>query len=779
MESIVKGFFPEYSETEKIGLPLKKEIPDWGGKTLAKNTAQTLAEFILQVQEQGKRLLDDPRLFKPITRPNGRSMQEVEVAYRGMLRAFRGYTTPRYFSSQLCAQRPEFAEHPQIVKFLAFLTLRAKTCPFTGGKIIGRDLLSTVFGIPRKQFRLYEFLHEAQETVLPGLKITEHSYTRELSVTVLETGLEHLLEQIERPLNTPEPLLRSKGLSRKQRREAARAEKVLRKQAAVGKYAGQIAYMNEVKGKWFHVAPQNKWRANLQAILLDQQAEKERQAREKKAGCSGSGERCDHQNALDVVLAGNIGIYHTVSHSDRIFGGALCNLKTELRHLCYPDWVDYDVRSCHLVLLAHVLDLPLCKEFVKSGFSLWEAIFDVLEVSQEDRIEEVKQILKHNVVYPLCYGKQFSAMLGDFRKSMKEAGVKHNDRLRSLPLFKELTAAIEEKLREITAAGGMLDATGGWIACTLENPARKVLGQVIQSYEVKFVIVPVIDQARKDKRNHHMEYELVLIQHDGFTLAPKKNFDAEKLLKKFQGVIRRASKGMSWEQDLVLVMKKTPVDPERDQRIEQLDLMFIKDGRKHMAQPEETAAPGRETPLVVSTYPTNTPVNPGLESSPGFDQVGSNVRVFSPGAETPTPPQEETPPLDLERKAAFEHLREQVFERKYRVLLKKSFPWEPERKTYALTETYLPTWQQRYDFLRETLPDLKAADPLKFEIAALLELLPDEEKEIFLELDLDQVTYKGIKAWVKKMGYEKEEPESSPAGEEVVAFWRNLGIVQE
>ncbi len=214
-------------------------------------------------------------------------------------------------------------------------------------------------------------------------------------------------------------------------------------------------------------------------------------------------------------------LYKTTEKSVRIFPmyDNLLALKREVRQALTQDWMECDLRSAQLAIVAKLWDLPLVNEFLTKNQNIWEYLAKQLDTELTPRL---KKAIKHEFLYPLCFGESKRVLrqvvTDTFEKNM---GIDNAfDRLFNLPIMQEIWKGRAKRIQKIYKEWGLRDAFGDWLLMKKHDKkaAISLLAQEAQSYEL-CLLLPILDLAKSSNDN----LAILAWQHDGFSAVCKKN----------------------------------------------------------------------------------------------------------------------------------------------------------------------------------------------------------------------------------------------------------------
>jgi hypothetical protein len=241
----------------------------------------------------------------------------------------------------------------------------------------------------------------------------------------------------------------------------------------------------------------------------------------------------------------------------RVFtsGYSLCTINKSLRRVLQPDWIELDLASAQLAIVAHDWGLNEVGEFLQSGGSIWDSLYDFMgwaEYRWGVPKKGAKPALKKGL-YSAVFGagkeRIRKLMFSEYVSSAHYPGflVYSNflDRIFEHPLIKELMRSRKEQLRQIKEEGGAEDVFGETIKLTSETNTRSVLAQLAQARELQ-LLLPALDLAdaelnRADSKGGSPRFWITLWQHDGFSIRVRDKTRRASIVSKFQEAVNGAT----------------------------------------------------------------------------------------------------------------------------------------------------------------------------------------------------------------------------------------------
>ena len=219
---------------------------------------------------------------------------------------------------------------------------------------------------------------------------------------------------------------------------------------------------------------------------------------------------------------------------------SLLNLQKDIRRILTRDWIDYDLKSAQLAIIAKLWELENVLKFLEERKSIWTSLFDHMGFDRSIPLSTVKPDLK-DALYALVYGKERNEFERDLFKQVKEFITNPTEKFFSHPIIEVVFRTREKELERIVENGGAEDSFGEWIPINPKQKPKKakrsVMSIVAQSFELK-LLLPVVELAERTN-----DFNILLWQHDGFSVKytdrTKKNTWHNKILKSVKSEAKR------------------------------------------------------------------------------------------------------------------------------------------------------------------------------------------------------------------------------------------------
>jgi hypothetical protein len=418
---------------------------------------------------------------------------------------------------------PGLTKDTDIFVFMVWLTRTNSRCELTGGIKFPREKLASIKGIHPKNVRLHKFLEEVKEKYLPNLEWFEYSYTEGLCTVIKTTGMEIHFADLVKKINAggdgTKILIKTlRKMTEKAKRDiAAQMQETLLHMKWDNADQQLIAdYLNTRKYSLFKYHFADGIRA---AMSID-----------------------EHSSVKDYNL--NLLMTYTEMpkpfyvpkprQTDRVFGTELTFLSGEVRKALYPDWIDFDLKNCHLAILASLFAMPVTSAFLSTGKSFWKEIMDYMGIAPEQQAI-AKEFIKI-ALYSIVYGMLASYAKENLEQELAFRAILWNKSFTDHPIVKEISNVIQQAKTKIENKNGMQSA---YRFITLgSKDVNSVLSCVIQSYELA-IITACYEMAVREEESRNADFDIALHQHDGFSILPKNNVDLVKIEQRFQKVVSK------------------------------------------------------------------------------------------------------------------------------------------------------------------------------------------------------------------------------------------------
>ena len=297
-----------------------------------------------------------------------------------------------------------------------------------------------------------------------------------------------------------------------------------------------LTYINNLNNNTFSKILKNIDDARELAIALDQ----------------------DTENQLNIIMqiaTVQQPFYHAVDKTTRIYAmsSTFLGLKREVRAVITRDWIQCDLASAQLAILAKIWNLPAVEAYLKAGKKIWPDLCACACLAYND---DNKAIMK-STLYGISFGSKGTSIEEDFDEAFGAGcGKKIWARLKKHEVIAEMLAAREVQRGIIRSQGYALDAFGSKVFFAEEqvpgkpykkNNLKSILSCVAQSYEL-LLLYPVVQYARE----HQDEVQIQCWLHDGFSIEVRHAGHREAVVNKLKKLVasKAAELGMCTELEI-------------------------------------------------------------------------------------------------------------------------------------------------------------------------------------------------------------------------------------
>ena len=229
---------------------------------------------------------------------------------------------------------------------------------------------------------------------------------------------------------------------------------------------------------------------------------------------------------LQTIKERPIPVYVPTANSDRLFtmGASMQNLKKNVRKALTQGWVEFDLSSAQLAIIAKQWDVPEIIEFLESGKRLWSDLISYLGLSNLDKesYERVKGTLKDHT-YGIIFGMGEDRLINELNISLSDFGVVNGGQsFLAHPVMKAVLIARKKRVNTLLKAGfttEVYDQASPYDAPTLKTikiskkNVLSVLAQQAQAME-QVLIYPAFQLT-----NETTDFQITLYQFDGFSVS--------------------------------------------------------------------------------------------------------------------------------------------------------------------------------------------------------------------------------------------------------------------
>lgn len=228
---------------------------------------------------------------------------------------------------------------------------------------------------------------------------------------------------------------------------------------------------------------------------------------------------------LNSVLDYPKPIYYPVNGCYRLYASGLQFLKSDIRHVLYPKWIELDLKSCHLAILASLLKLEHTTTLLKSGVNLWSHILsEICSIYAEITYSSIKKVIK-TTIYAICFGASFYSVGTIFKSELAATGeIPSEDikilwkRFKNVLIIRELTEATQIWRDTLFKDKYYVDPFGNEYPLSNEKDVRTACFNICSAYEL-MLIHPIYQEAIEETKKNKPLFRVMLHSHDGVSIS--------------------------------------------------------------------------------------------------------------------------------------------------------------------------------------------------------------------------------------------------------------------
>ncbi len=398
-----------------------------------------------------------------------------------------------------------------------------ENCTHSRGILIPYSIYTSFTDSASRTKSLIAFLDLCKETLMPTLKYTPHSYVDGLCTVITHTGIQKIIDTLlydALHADTDERVFihtMRKASDRNKRSLASEIETLLlsAKYANVEQKA-MADYLNTRRYALYEMKKRYKETLKL-SISLDDATSKEH-----------------HMLLLMDIRDMQKPFYPPLrnSKSPRLYGTAPQFLTAKVRKLLYPHWIDLDLRSAQLAIIAYRFGATQIKTFLAKHGSFWREAVNYLGLASDTVTYELAKPFIKKFVYSLVYGMTPLTAWYRLKKGIASLPRNADATLLTHPLIREVITVVETAKRDIITKKG-IEGAYGFIPFDAGDTPESILACCVQSYELA-CIYGVYADALKREKNDNVVYDIVLHAHDGVSIAMRKGASLDSILPTLQ-----------------------------------------------------------------------------------------------------------------------------------------------------------------------------------------------------------------------------------------------------
>jgi hypothetical protein len=217
----------------------------------------------------------------------------------------------------------------------------------------------------------------------------------------------------------------------------------------------------------------------------------------------------------------------------------LQGVHSDLRKILTQDWVELDLQNAHLAIVAKLWDIPIVKEYLITGKSIWESLLPYMGIPLEDRLS--KSTIK-TFLYGCVYGMSKETLETDMIALL---GKDKHQKFISHPVINAVLKARAQRIKEIRNRGGVDTYLGERIHVIRyknednqwEDNLLTILSQEASEFEM-LLLEPILDLSIASKQEFHM----TLYQFDGVSLHFRNSSKKDSHLKNIKKTVDKRAK---------------------------------------------------------------------------------------------------------------------------------------------------------------------------------------------------------------------------------------------
>lgn len=227
-------------------------------------------------------------------------------------------------------------------------------------------------------------------------------------------------------------------------------------------------------------------------------------------------------------------------------GECLLSFKSSVRKAFCTGWTEADLVNSQFVILAAILNAPLCKAFIASKQHLWSYLHNYATGSNDKPTKEIKSIYKQ-VIYGICFGSS--------RKRLKKI-LKTIDgtKLLKCPIIVELLQKRAEWFMNINSDGQVLDIWNNVHKLEQAGTVKDIYGNLVATdgrwagslaaTRIQSIEMEIIEAAfaQNKKTAESFQWQITAFQHDGFTISYNNKDRKESVEKQIREAIKERAK---------------------------------------------------------------------------------------------------------------------------------------------------------------------------------------------------------------------------------------------
>ncbi len=449
------------------------------------------------------------------------------------------------FRPALAEGLPGLGENQSYWRFLQYLLFSDFRDEDTGLTTLPRGLIAAIEGrAPDQHYSAMKFLDAFRADVL-DFEIADHVWggaagddkgkVRAIQSITIPDAVDALARAERRRVSQERVCMGTGGnwawRHTKTLREAERAEAASRVSecAICPETALALSYLNSLKPHRFTAAMKQHLPAAM--VMAEQTAHAEREL-----------------NILHGLPDKPVPTYVPSPKTARVYtlGPSFLHLHRSVRKVITQGWVTADLQSAQLAIVARVWDVPMIRDYLESGRSIWLDLCDHMGL---EFTEDSKDVMK-TALYALLFGSGVRTLQNHFANTLGRGKARH-EQFTFHPVIQALLEARDVQFQRIAQDGGAADACGRFLPLERQvkdgydvayDNRRGVLACVAQSYEMR-LLLPVFEAAVEQRDQEH-GFVITSLLHDGLTFASYKSLDTGAWKSRLGQAVQRQADAM-------------------------------------------------------------------------------------------------------------------------------------------------------------------------------------------------------------------------------------------
>jgi hypothetical protein len=477
-------------------------------------------------------------------------------------------TAPKAFYDTIMKEWPTLKYNPRLYALVLALMFPMWISKETGNIVLEQEYIAKIVGqmkhLREGNFSAKYWLDQVKELLL-RFEYSNYNFDRAREVTVIEwphaiqKGLDEMKSNYHNKAGDVF-LLTGKAVNKRNvtevrtedRNYAQEVEKERQKklnkmaQAGVKEADSILIMLNALKGNMFDRLLDNLDDVWNMALAMSRNTPVEVALRDNVL------------NLLRLVAIQPQPFYKAVEKSARLYSmnDSILRLPRKLRKLFIADLTTLDLKASQLTIVATDWNIAWLKDFLKNDGNVWRYLFTQLGLdyglkqSNAEEYERIKNVLKHEGLYPIIYGRNEKLLLtsnykeyASARKAFESIGTTAEAFLNT-EMMREILNARAIKYAEIQKNKGAHDIFGRWIAVEKGTSVSSVASQLAQAVELK-LMYPIVQEAFKSS-----QFEIVIWLHDSVSINVGDKRRLEYWINKLQTVVKEHALTLGYDVEL-------------------------------------------------------------------------------------------------------------------------------------------------------------------------------------------------------------------------------------